>query len=103
MRDPKRYSTHILKKTQSVAADMLRGGIRADPDKATLLETRKEVERGWQAVSNILIAQSQPELAADVRRFVDHMSPVQTEREAIAEALRARTHGPRVPQQQPIR
>jgi hypothetical protein len=37
--------------------------------KAQLLETRRQVERGWWAVNGILVSQGRQELAAQVRRF----------------------------------
>jgi hypothetical protein len=45
------------------------------------------VLRGWSAVSNILVADGQPELAAQVRRFAQRMPPPRTEKEQLAETL----------------
>ncbi len=47
----------------------------------------QEVERGWRATSEGLLAQGQPELAAHVRRFLDSMPRVSKERESIASDL----------------
>ena len=49
--------------------------LRPGTHKAKLLETRKEVERGWRVVSEILVAEGQPELAARVRAFAARMPP----------------------------
>jgi hypothetical protein len=36
-----------------VAAELLKGNLRVEGGKARLLETRRDVERGWWAVSDI--------------------------------------------------
>lgn len=95
MRDPKRYSTHMSDKVESVAAELLKGNIRVEAGKSTLVQTRKDVERGWRAVSQILIREGQPELASQVELFVNQMSPPRTENEQLAVALLERTHQPR--------
>ena len=80
-------SRHTRERVDGVASDLLKGSLRIEPAKAKLLETRREVQRGWQAVSEILVAEGQSELAAQVRAFAARMSPPRTDREAIAEAL----------------
>jgi hypothetical protein len=80
-------SCHTRERAVAVAADLVKGRLRVDPGKARLLETRKEVERGWWAISDILIAQGRVDLSTQVRRFVAQMRPPSTDREAIAEAL----------------
>jgi hypothetical protein len=74
-------STHTRARIEAVAAELLKGDLGADPGKSTLLATRKEVERGWHAISDIFLAQSQPELAAHVKRFVNQMPAPLTENE----------------------
>lgn len=81
-------SRHTRERAEVVATDLLKGNLRVEPGKAKLLETRREVERGWLAVSDILVAEGQPELAAQVRRFSAQMPAPRTDRELIAEALR---------------
>jgi len=83
-------SRHTRARAETVAADLLRGNLCVEAGKAKLLETRREVERGWWAVSDILVAEGRPELAAQVRRFSAQMPPPRTDRESIAEALRTR-------------
>jgi hypothetical protein len=83
-------STHTRARTEAVVAELPKGDLRVEPGKSTLLATRKEVERGWRAASDILIAQGHPEIAADARRFVDQMPPPGTERELIAKELQQR-------------
>jgi hypothetical protein len=81
-------STHILRRRESVAAEILAGGIRVEPGKAELLKTRQSVEQGWRATSNALRSDGKPETAAAVDRFLREMPPPQTEREWItAEVL----------------
>jgi MobA/VirD2-like, nuclease domain len=58
--------------------------------RATLVETRREVKRGWWAVSEILMAQGESKLASGVRRFIDQIPPPRTDLEVIAEELRKR-------------
>jgi predicted transcriptional regulator len=84
-------SSHTRERAEAVAADLLTGNLRAEAGKAKLLDTRREVERGWWAVSDILITEGGAELAAQVRRFSAQMPPPWTDRESIAEALRRNT------------
>jgi predicted transcriptional regulator len=84
-------SRHTRVRAEAVAAELLKGNLRVEAAKAKLLETRSEVERGWWAVSDILLAEGRPELAAQVRRFSAAMPPPWTDRESIAEALRRHT------------
>lgn len=87
MHDPNRYSTHMQERVGSVAVDLFTGRIPVELGKAQLLQTRKEVERGWRSVSDILMSQGESELAAQVKQFVEHMPPPTTEREQVAQEL----------------
>ena len=98
MRDPTRNSTHMQERMESVAAELLKGGLKAETGKSTLIQTRKNLHRGWQAVSEILARERQPELAADVRRFADQMAPPHSEREWISAQLLG--HVPHLPTRQ---
>jgi hypothetical protein len=80
-------STHLRARTESVAAELLEGGLHLESGKNKLIETRRQMERGWHATSNILKAQGQTELAAQIQRFVNQVPPPLTEREIIADAL----------------
>ncbi|HWZ63643.1 MAG TPA: relaxase/mobilization nuclease domain-containing protein [Steroidobacteraceae bacterium] len=88
-------SRHTQARAEAVAAELLKGNLRVEAGKARLLETREQVERGWWAVSDVLVAEGRPELAAQVRRFVAGMLPPLTEREVIANELRGRISEPR--------
>jgi hypothetical protein len=87
--DQRGESRHTRARTETVAAELLKGNQRVDAGKAKLLETRREVERGWWAVSDILVAEGRPALAGELRRFAAQMPPPWTDRERIAEALQA--------------
>jgi hypothetical protein len=89
-------SRHTKARVDAVATELLKGNLRVEAGKAKLLETRREVERGWWAVSDILVAEGRPELAEQVGRFVVRMRPARTEREEIAEGLRQRAREVRV-------
>jgi Relaxase/Mobilisation nuclease domain len=84
-------SRHTTARAEAVAAELLRENLRVEAGAARLLKTRREVERGWLAVSDILVAEGRPELAAQVKRFSAQMPPPWTDRESIAEALRRHT------------
>jgi predicted transcriptional regulator len=81
-------SRHTQARAEAVAAELLKGNLRVEAGKAKMLGTRREVERGWWAVSDILVAEGRPELAAEVRQFSAQMPPPRTDRESIAEAIR---------------
>lgn len=87
-------STHMRERTEAVARDLSRGAIRVEPGKAKLVETRDNVRRAWWAVSEILIRDKQPDLAAQVRRFADQMPPAMTEREWLRSKLVQRLRSP---------
>ena len=96
MKDGKRHSTHMQEKVRTVAGESMKGGLRVEPGKSKLVETRQIVERGWRAISDLLMNEGQPVLAKDIERFVDQMSPPRTEKEQIAAALMERARGSRV-------
>jgi hypothetical protein len=82
--------THTRARTEAVAAEIRKGDFRVEPGKSTLMATRGNIERGWRATSDILRAQGHPELAAQVRRFVEQMGPARTDKELIAHELQKR-------------
>jgi transposase-like protein len=87
-------SRHTRARAEAVAAELSKASLRVEAGKAKLLETRREVERGWWAVSDILVAEGRPELAAEVTRFSAQMPPPWTDREWLADSLRSRRHDP---------
>jgi hypothetical protein len=66
-------SHHTRTRAEVVARELLKGDLRIEQGKARLLETRKEVERGWFAVSDILMAEGREELAHQAWRFAAEM------------------------------
>ena len=81
-------STYSRQRAGAVAREMAATGeIRPEPAKAQMLETRRNVVRGWSAVADDLVLQGQGELAQAVRGFVKQLPPVRTEREWIREEL----------------
>jgi hypothetical protein len=91
----RRECHHTRARVEAVAQELLKGDVRIDHGKARLLETRKEVQRGWFAVGDILAADGRVELAHRVCRFAAEMPPPKTERELIAEDLRGRVRDAR--------
>ena len=80
-------SRHARERAEVVAFEVLNGGLRVEPGKAKLIETRAAVERGWRAASDRLLGLGRMELAAEVRRFVNQLSPTRTDKELIATAI----------------
>jgi hypothetical protein len=96
-------SRHSDARAEAVAAELLRGSLQVEAGKIRLLETRREVDRGWSAVSDILVAEGQPELAAQVRQFSAQMPPPWTDRELTAQALRTHNRDGRARDDPPAR
>jgi hypothetical protein len=89
-------STYLRAQAEAVAAELLKGNIRVEPGKRTLVGTRRDVENGWRSVANLLINDGHHDLAGAVRRFVDRMPPARTEWEFVADELRQQLREPRV-------
>jgi len=84
-------SRHMRDRVYAVRSALEKGEFRVEEGKWTLRATRREVEQGWRAVSEILVAQGHPELAAEVRQFAWDLPTPLTEREHIAALLAKRT------------
>jgi hypothetical protein len=56
-----------------------------EPARSELLETRKAIIQGWNAVADKLEAQGEIVLGGDVRYFAMHLPPVLTDRERLTE------------------
>jgi protein-disulfide isomerase-like protein with CxxC motif len=82
-------------RVETVERELATGGLRAEKGKAKMVETRHEVRRAWQDVSNILVREGQSDLSAEVRKLAEGMHPPMTDREWIAAALVARAREPR--------
>jgi len=90
-------STLVHDRAEAVASAIRKGAF--EPDEGKLRATRREVESGWRAVSDILVSQGHRELAAEVRRFAQAMPPLRTGREEIAAPMSARAHNTPHPEQ----
>jgi hypothetical protein len=88
-------SSHTRKRVEVLAAELLNGELRSEPGKSKLVQTRKGIERGWRAIGDILVSEGQPELAAQVRRFVGQFLPPRTEKEWVAAELLKSAREPR--------
>lgn len=87
-------STYLRAQAEAVAAELLKGNIRREAGKRTLLETRRQVEGGWRSVASLLAKDGHHDLSNDLRRFVERMPTARTERELIAHELRQRSRDP---------
>jgi hypothetical protein len=80
-------STHFRKRVKAVHGELVKGKLQVESGKAKLIRTRQEVRCGWQAVSDELARQGHPDIAAQVKRYVDQMPKPLTEKEYIATKL----------------
>jgi hypothetical protein len=94
--DQRGTSRHIRNRIELTAAELAKGTLRPERGKQLLLQTRKEVERGWHAIAEMLSNVGHRKLAADVRQFVQEMPLPRTEKEQIAAALMRQAHQPRM-------
>jgi Relaxase/Mobilisation nuclease domain len=85
-------STYMRERAEVVARELSTGKLQVEPGKTSLVNTRKEVQRAWLELGDILIRERQPELAAQVKRFVEQMPPPISEKEQIAAELLQHSH-----------
>jgi hypothetical protein len=96
-------STFWRERAQSVARELASGGLRPEPGRERLVDTRRDVVRGWNAMAQLLDEQGHRELATVVRRFLERMPPPQSERQWIAHQLQTRVRPPRPDERQRCR
>ena len=92
--DQRGVSHHSWERAEAVAAELRGSDLSGDSGKARLLETRRDIERGWHAVSEILVDRGFPELATRIVEFVAKFRSARTEREEIAGSLRSADRSP---------
>jgi hypothetical protein len=92
-------STYFRAQAEAVAAELLKGNVRAEPGKHILMETRNRVEGGWRSIADKLAKDGHHDLAGDVRRLVNRMPPPLTEKEQISVQLLERARQPRTREQ----
>ncbi|MEJ0098489.1 MAG: relaxase [Pseudomonadota bacterium] len=80
-------STYMRTQAEAIASELLKGDIRVEAGKRQLVETRKQVLRGWSQVAWALEHWGDSKLADDVRQFVGDMAPPHTGRDLIAAEL----------------
>lgn len=80
-------SSHIQRRHAEVLREpsITRGA--PDPGTVEMKRTREDVVAGWRSVGIKLSESGDHELADDIRRFVDRMPPVQTEKAMLAERV----------------
>ncbi|MDY6949326.1 MAG: relaxase/mobilization nuclease domain-containing protein [Pseudomonadota bacterium] len=79
-------STHMAARVNDVARELKAGTLNRS-GAAQLQRTRIEVVRGWKAVRDLLLVEGRHQLANDVTKFVNQMSPPRTEKERVAHDL----------------
>lgn len=90
-------STHMKARVEAVAQELRKGAFHVETGKSTLVDTRHEVERGWKVVGEQLRDEGRADLARAVRRFLDELPPVRTEKEWIHDGIRANAPVRQVP------
>jgi hypothetical protein len=88
-------SSQMRDRVETVARELATGGWQTEKGKAKMLDTRREVRRAWQDVSDILVREGHSDLSAEVRKLADGMRPPMTDREWIAAGLIERAREPR--------
>lgn len=83
-------STQMQERIRVVAESLGLGGLPLEAGKERLVETRRDVERGWAAVEALVRKDGRHELATRVHRFAGAMPPPLTESERLADELRRR-------------
>lgn len=84
-------SRHLRERTQRIAQELCDGDLKANPGKAKLLDTRREVIAGWHAAADALLESGQGALAEKIWRFIGGMPRPLTTDEQLAASLEERT------------
>jgi len=80
-------SIHMQARTDVVASELRTGLLQPESGRSKLLATRREVEKGWRAIGDLLTHTRQLELAEQVKEFRMRMAAPRTEKEWLAEDL----------------
>jgi hypothetical protein len=75
----RRASTHWRQRAGAVARSSPAADLEPSRGEVRLLETRREVVRGWNDAADSLVIQGHVDLALAVRRFVVRMPPPRTD------------------------
>jgi hypothetical protein len=96
-------STYVRAQAEAVASALLTGEIHVARGKRTLVETRKQVVRGWAQVATALKRDGELMLADLVRSFAAGFLPPRTDREWIARELISRARAVRTSHREMVR
>jgi hypothetical protein len=80
-------STYVREQAEAVTAELIKGNVRVEPGKHTLVETRRRIESGWLNLAFGVAKDGHKDLARDIQRFIDRMPQVRTERETTMDKL----------------
>jgi len=92
-------STHMRERVKATAVALRTPDPSGEPAKLQLRETRRELEQGWLAASEVLRSQGQTALAEQTRHFVCSLRPARTEREWLMAGLLEQTGRQRAPRE----
>jgi hypothetical protein len=96
-------SSYVRAQAEAVASELLKGNIHIDRGKRTIVETRKQVVRGWMQVATALKKDGELMLADQVRSFAAGLSPPRTDREGVARELTSRARAVRTSHREMVR
>ena len=84
-------SRYLRERVQRIAKELRDGGLKPNPGKTKLLDTRRDVIAGWYAAADALAAAGQGALAEKIWRFIGGMHRPLTTDEQLAAKLEERT------------
>jgi len=77
-------STALRDRLIGIATELSRYGTVVDAARERSLETRRSLMSTWMQAADVLDSQGEEKLAGDVRHFARHLSPVLSDRQALA-------------------
>lgn len=80
-------STHMQSRTESAAAEILKRLVARELSKSKMVETRRDVQRGWHVISRLLRDTGRSDLAVQATKFVQQMPPPRTDKERLVAEL----------------
>jgi hypothetical protein len=80
-------STAVRERVNAVARELGKSGIIADPVQRKLLKTREAIAGNWLQAADVLDAQGEAILAAQVREFARNLPPALTDKQQLASNL----------------
>jgi len=78
-------SRAVRERVTAIAQELSQTGAVRDLARAKLIETRKAVVASWTKIADVLDAQGELTLAGNVRYFANHLPPVLTDMEKLAQ------------------